>query len=187
MPSPSKDHQPVASHSRRFQFSLRTLFVVSFLFAIVCAGIFNSYNIVRYVALLAVQAFLFYVYLTWWIYGRGYLRTFGIGATLSFLFPWAATGILWIFLPFSLVDSNAFQNLAGEIVGTKFIEDGLAFLWPSILALILLVDSLFTGGTMVLARWLIDRCRRKEDLTAMPIGSTPHVDCGAMDAVAEMR
>lgn len=161
MPQPLDDHVPVKPPCRRFQFSLLTLFLFSLLFGICCAGIFNPYNFVRVLTLLAVQAVLFYVYLTWWIYGRGYLRTFSIGATMSFVFPWAVTGIMWILLPFTFFNSNGISQFETLIGGTATLSDGIAFLWQSILAFILLFDSLFTGGTMVFTRWLIDRSRRK--------------------------
>jgi hypothetical protein len=161
MQNPLADRSPPPSR-RHFQFSLRSLFLFSLVFAVICAGIFNPYVLVRFVTLMAVQGFLFYLYLAWAMYGRGYLQTFGIGAALSFLFPWIAVGILWIFLPFTLIGPPPFQNAIGGILGKNFFADGIAFLWPSILVLILVVDSLFTGGTMVLARWLIDRSRQRE-------------------------
>jgi hypothetical protein len=168
----TSDPQPTPSRPRsRFQFSLRSLLLFTLFFAVFCAGVFNPYNGVRYLTLLAVQAFLFYVYLAWSIYSRGYLQTFGIGAALSFLFPWLATAYLWILLPFAIVGS---ANIGGDLpalFGTASASDGLAYFGPFILSSILLIDSLFTGGTMVFARWLIDR--RRPVAPTLPAAACP--------------
>jgi hypothetical protein len=152
-------HPPVPSSPRPFQFTLRTLFIFSFLFAIVSAGIFCKYDVVRYLTLLVHEMFWFYLFLAWAIYARGYLRTFGIGASISFLFPWIVTGCFWYIFVLLLFQQNAIN-----IFGTKTLEDGLPFFWPSLAAILLIVDSIITGGTMVLARWLIDRSRRQEQI-----------------------
>lgn len=151
-----EDSNSKPSGARPFQFSLRTLFIVSFFFAIFCAGIFSKYDVVRYLTLLVHEMFWFYVFLAWAIYARGYLRTFGIGASISFLFPWLVTGYFWIALVTLLFspDSSIFFQ-------TKSLDDGISFFWPSLAALILVGDGIITGGTMVLARWLIDRSRRE--------------------------
>jgi hypothetical protein len=172
----SSESQPAVAHPRpRFQFSLRSLLIFTLFFAIFCAGVFNPYNGVRYVTLLAVQAFLFYVYLTWSIYSRGYLQTFGIGAALSFLFPWLATAYFWIVLPIAFLSSNNMRQIMPGLLDKKSLGDGLEFLYPCILAFILLIDSLFTGGTMVFARWMMDRRRRQVaptvPATACPLAS----------------
>jgi hypothetical protein len=156
MPTSSDPQSTIAPPRSRFQFSLRSLLLFTLVFAVFCAGVFNPYNGVRYLTLFAVQAFLFYTFLAWSIYSRGYLQTFGIGAALSFLFPWLATAYLWILLPFAIVGS---ANITGDLpalLGTASASDGLAYFGPFILSSILLIDSLFTGGTMVFARWLWD-------------------------------
>jgi hypothetical protein len=159
MPNQQEVSNSTPLHRRHFQFSLRAMFIFSFLFAIFSAGIFSKYDIVRYLALLIHEMFWFYIVLAWAIYGRGYLRTFGIGASISFVFPWAVTGLFWIVGAFGAFDqsSTVFAN-AFQI---KTWEDGLAYFWPCIVAFVIVFDAFFTGGLMVLARWMIDRSREK--------------------------
>lgn len=150
-----------ASNRHRFQFSLRALFLFSFMFTVFCAGIFSSFDLVRYVALLLHETFWFYVVLTWAIYGRGYFRTFGIGASISFVFPWGVTGFFWFVAAFAFLGQSA--EVFGVLFQNKTWEDGLAYFWPSIVAFVIFFDAFFIGGIMVLARWMIDRSRRKAE------------------------
>jgi hypothetical protein len=164
---------PFSSPPSRFQFTLRSLLFFSLATALFFAGIFNNYNFVRYLTLLAIQAFLFYLSLAWAIYGRGYLRTFGIGASLSFAFPWLVTAIIWVLALFeSLSPSSTSMNIV--LWGTKTWEDGIEYYWPSSVALLLLVDAAFTGGSMVFARWLIDRTRRQAE-SPSNVGARPSI------------
>jgi hypothetical protein len=149
------------SNRHRFQFSLRALFLFSFMFTVFCAGIFSTFDPVRYVALLLHETFWFYVVLTWAIYGRGYFRTFGIGASISFVFPWGVTGFLWIFLAVVCIQDSG--TVFSYLFQSKTLEDGLAYFWPSIVAFVIFFDAFFIGGIMVLARWMIDRSRRKAE------------------------
>jgi hypothetical protein len=172
-----EDHASVSDQPRRFQFSLRTLLLLSFLIAIFSAGIFCKYDIVRYLTLLVHEMFWFYLFLSWSIYARGYLRTFGIGASISFLFPWIVTGCFWyVFVILIFQQTTALS----DIFSTKTLEDGILFFWPSLAALLLIVDSIITGGTMVLARWLIDRSRRREH-AELPQAAAPIAgECATM-------
>jgi hypothetical protein len=171
-----EDSKSEPSAARPFQFSLRTLFIVSFLFAIFCAGIFSKYDVVRYLTLLAHETFWFYIFLAWAIYARGYLRTFGIGASISFLFPWLVTAYLWFVCVFYLFYLDSPGNGLSDVFQTKSLEDGISFFWASIAALILVGDGIFTGGTMVLARWLIDRSRREAQAEQPIVGTHREYD-----------
>jgi hypothetical protein len=180
MPKLLENRAPIPAGPQVFQFSLRTLFIFSFLVAVFSAGIFNNYNFVRYLTLLAYETILFYVFLAWAIYARGYLRTFGIGASLSFLFPWLVTGFFWFVIVFGVFDSNAFQKGLMYVFSTNSLEDGFEFFWPSIAALLLIVDSLMTGGAMVLARWMIDRRRQIQAAAAQ--AAPPAISATVVDA-----
>jgi hypothetical protein len=163
-----ENRPPVPFHPRRFQFSLRSLLIVSLLFAIFSAGIFNNYNIVRYLSLLAHETVSFYIFLVWAIYARGYLRTFGIGATLSYLFPWVITLFYWFYMAIASIDQSSTQTQTiVNMFTTKSYTDGFEYFWPSIAALMLIVDAILAGGSMVLARWLIDRSRRQMEKAAV--------------------
>jgi hypothetical protein len=161
--------------SRRFQFSLRTLLIVSVLFAIFFAGIFNNHNFVRYLALMAFETVSFYIFLVWAIYGRGHLRTFGIGATISYLFPWVITLFFWFCIVFSAVNSN--NPFAANLFGTYTYVDRIDYFWPSLAALMLILDAILAGGSMVLARWLIDRSRRQAEKKEFESSSTNQEVC----------
>jgi hypothetical protein len=153
-----KDVPPQSSMRRRFQFSLRTLFIFSFLVALFSAGIFSHYTAVQLwtnlLWLLIYQAIL----LSLAIYGKGYLRTFCIGATVSFTL---------MFIPQFMLISEIFSDLFRSNRVFDFTaessSDGDYFL-PAICIAIEFVGSVIFGGTMVVTRWLIDSSQRQEQV-----------------------
>ena len=159
MPNPLEDHGPKPSHPRHFQFSLRTLFIFSFLVALFSAGIFSHYSAVQLwttlLWLLIYQAIL----LSLAIYGNGYLRTFCIGAMVSFTL---------LSLPQFMLISEIFDNLFRSNKIFDFTAESSSDNWdyylPAISIAIEFVVSVIFGGTMVLTRWLIDRSQRQEQV-----------------------
>ncbi len=80
--------------ARPFQFTLRTMFLVTTVVAVVLAGLSapEDWEWLRYVTVFYVAVAVPIVPVVALIYGRGYVRTFAIGA----LFP--AGAILWVLL-----------------------------------------------------------------------------------------
>jgi hypothetical protein len=161
---------------RRFQFSLRTLFVVSFLFAIFCAGIFSNYDAVRYLTLLVMVLSYPIVLLGLAIYARGFLRSFGIGAAVAFL-PCYLWGGIVVFYALILVQSGATTMPDIDLSKTSSFEDGPEFFMPLIWVVVILLYSALFGFTMVITRWLIERSRTKPvpPLAAPPV-PPPHIE-----------
>ena len=60
--------------------------------------------------------------------------------------------------------------LRERIFRIKTWEDGIAYFWPSIVAFVIVFDAFFTGGLMVLARWMIDRSREKSQVETPKVG-----------------
>jgi hypothetical protein len=168
MNDPLEPSPLVPSSPRRFQFSLRTLFIFSFCFIIFSAGIFSHYDVVRYFTLLVVLMVYPIVMLALAIYAKGYLRSFGIGASLTFLpfflfsgfiFLYAGAGLL-VFAQGGATISPATPADNDSVFGkTSTMEDGIAYFAPCIILLATVFCSSLLGGTMVVTRWLIDRSR----------------------------
>ena len=156
-----EDHPPVPSSPRRFQFTLRTLFIVSFLFAIFCAGIFSSFDGIRALTLLLTLMTYPIVLVALAIYSKGYLRSFGIGASISFL-PFFVLGGVVVFYYILIVLTNGSPAIDLDFTKSSTVEDGLKYWWPSLCVFLLLLYSAVPGGTMVITCWLIDRSRRQE-------------------------
>jgi len=83
MTTPEPDRECVASHPRRLQYTLRTLFALTTAAAIACAVFFTLPPWVSIVAAVCVVISMPAVLTVMLVYGRGYTRTFCIGA----LFP----------------------------------------------------------------------------------------------------
>jgi hypothetical protein len=144
---------------RRFQFSLRSLFLVSFFLALFFAGIFSHFNVVRYSTL----GFFVVVYpsqlLALAIYAQGYVKSFCIGGVVS-LMPVSPSGFV-IILFFCLVYAPSPIDISNfDFSATLTADDSLEFFLPSIYALVLAAISSLAGGTFVVARWLAEQSRR---------------------------
>jgi hypothetical protein len=174
--------RPARVPRRRFQYSLQTLFIVSFLFALFCAGIFSKYDGIRLLTLLLFLITYPMVALSLAIYGRGYLRSFGIGASITF-FPFSIPGIFFLYLAYMGMATGfsvAAPDSPVDLSNTSSLADGVAFLWPSLSAAGVVLFSFILGTTVVLTRWIIDRSRRKQSaaapLTVPPAVPAPHFD-----------
>jgi hypothetical protein len=70
-------------HARPFQFSLRTMFIVTTIVAVWCSGLFAPYAVARLVTLAIWVFSVPIVLVVMVIYARGYMRTFAIGGLLT--------------------------------------------------------------------------------------------------------
>jgi hypothetical protein len=169
---------------RRFQFTLKTLFVISFAFAIYCVCIFSNYDGIRHLTLLLTLLAYPMVLLAFVIYGRGYLRTYCIGAAITF-FPFSVSGIILLYLMLIAIQGG-FGGESIDFTVSHSFEDGFEYLWQAVSVIAMVLLSAIPGSSMLVTRWLIDRSRRKERSAAMPIVKpvvpAPHVDCAVIDA-----
>ena len=177
-----EDRGPQPSRPRRFQFSLRTLFIVSFLFAIYCACIFSNFDGIRFLTLLLTLMAYPIVLLTIAIYAKGYLRSFGIGASIAFI-PFLLLGGILVFYTLFVIfamQQGGSSNIDLDLTKSTSMEAGLEYFWPSLCVLLLLLYSALFGSTMVLTRWLIDRSQRQAQVetprAAPQIVPAPHLD-----------
>ena len=74
-----------APHGRPFQFSLRTMFIVTTMVAVWCGGLFAPYAWARFLTLALWVFTVPVVLLVMVIYARGYMRTFAIGGLVTTL------------------------------------------------------------------------------------------------------
>jgi hypothetical protein len=170
---------------RRFQFSLRTLFLVSFLFAIFCAAIFSNYDGVRYLTFILFLMTYPMVLLSCAIYARGYLRSFAIGAAVTFV-PFSLPGIFFLYFAYMGIVMG-FSGAAPEPIdlsNSSSLSDGIQYLWPSLSVIGIMFLSGIPGMTVVVTRWVIDHSRREDSLVTMPavpsaittVVPTPHIE-----------
>ena len=70
-------------HDHRFQFSLRTMFIVTTVVAVWCSGLFAPYAVARYLTLALWVFTVPMALIVMVIYARGYMRTFAIGGLFT--------------------------------------------------------------------------------------------------------
>jgi hypothetical protein len=147
------DERPVAR--RRFQYSLRTLLLITTLVAIVCSLLIASPSWVRALSILCLIPTIPAVLTIVLVYGRGYMRTFCIGA----LFPsvWITISFGWIFFRFSMdvmsMDGNTLSQLGEPLTATLVVSIALS-----------LVVGLIAIGT----RWWIELPQRRNPPDTSP-------------------
>ena len=181
MNDPLEPSSLVPSSPRRFQFSLRSLFIFSFCFIIFSAGIFSHYDVVRYFTLLVALMTYPIVVLALAIYAKGYLRSFGIGASLTFLPFFLFSGFFFLYASFALLMQGGitFQPDTGSASDSVFgktssMEDGAAYWGPCITCSSPSYAVRLLGGTMVVTRWLIDRSRNTIEANRPAAVPPPH-------------
>jgi hypothetical protein len=154
-PKPARDGQSWTirprNRPRPFQFSLRSIFIVTTLLAVVCSGLFAG-NWVSLIAVILLSGLIPSALIVCMIYGRGYLRTFCIGAMVP------AGDLILIFvygtvtLTPSLADPAAFVSGAMDPQETR--------LYVGIATGIVLGLILLFGLFAILVRWLVERAHR---------------------------
>jgi hypothetical protein len=137
--------------SLRFQFSLSTLFIVTTLVAVSCSLLWTMPNVTATFSLLAVSLALPAVFTTVLIYGRGYRRTFCLGA----LFP-AGAMLVCSNLMVMIHAISAYQN--DTSIWMEFADKVGPYYRPFVGAawvLCILIGLLCVG-----VRWLTERSNR---------------------------
>jgi hypothetical protein len=155
---------PPSARRRRFQYSLRTLFIFSIILALFSAGSFYPEYSVRAITFAVWTIFFTSFLLAMAIYGHGYFRSFCIGAiaSSSLLTP---IGFTYTYYSFLLVWSSA--NDIGNGPSEQTTND-IYFYYPAICIGISLFVSFLGGLTVVLTRWMIDSANRRNQPAAAP-------------------
>jgi len=152
----------VSNEKRRrgcLQFSLRTVLVVMTIAALLCGALFAAPAIVGFLLTGFVLTAMPLVLTIMLIYGRGYLRTFAIGA----LFP----GVIVMLYSYA-----AFASVLDDL------DDALETSWEAGLTMVIytafaaFVLALY-GGTAMLVRWFIERPRREQPVPAQAEPESP--------------
>lgn len=151
--------EPVLPRRRRrplFQYSLRTLFVLTTLVAILCSALFAApwWFSVATLAVLGVLIPLGLIVAI--IYARGYLRTFCIGALFPAVPALLVSLYLWTMVYVSIFGVN-FSDLVSGHDGDEY-RLRLAIALGVALALIA-----FCGLFAMLVRWLVEPRAKKRD------------------------
>ncbi|NQU25180.1 MAG: hypothetical protein HQ567_28160 [Candidatus Nealsonbacteria bacterium] len=150
-----EDPPTAAPRGGLFRFSLLALLIFTAVNAATCSLLFASPGWVRFCSIM-IFAFAFStVWVAAMVYGRGYLRTFAIGALCS-----AAAGTLFAafflaYMSLGLMTSNypsSWDSWAEEFEHLKFE--------PALATLIFFGLNIFTGLLGVTTRWLIESSRR---------------------------
>jgi hypothetical protein len=123
------------------QFSLRAILVLMTFSALACGLLFAAPAQVSILAVFFVLSLAPIVLTVWVVYGRGYFRTFAIGA----LFPGTLVLLYSYIIPFALFD----MDIGDDSVMTRLAI--LAYLVGG-----LIVFCIY-GSVAMLARWLVER------------------------------
>lgn len=140
--------EPLATEprGRPFQFTLRTMFIVTTVVAIVCAGLSWPTSSVQLMTTLYLAVTVPMVITVAMIYGRGYVRTFSIGA----MFP--AGLALWYALVFTLFLRSPFQpNDPDTLRWTLMV-------WTSVATALIILGGLIAMGV----RWMVESPQRPQ-------------------------
>ena len=137
--------QPPPERPRRLQFGLSTMLLITTVTAILCSLVFS---VPFYIALPLMLFMTVAVPPAVWtmviIYGRGYQRTFGIGA----MFPAGARMLLGVMFYWELPFSRGWPNGGGdEEITVRLVVCGL---WLS---------SLLVGVICAGVRWIVEKRR----------------------------
>jgi hypothetical protein len=132
---------------RPFQYSLRTLFIITTVLAILCAGLFAVPHWLRLVTAAICLFFIPLILVPCILYCRGYRRTFFIGA-LIVVGPLVLVEMFLVYTSvFSLLFYDSDPGVSPYIPGIVFF--GILFL------------SLIAGLTTLFVRWIIESAQRK--------------------------
>jgi hypothetical protein len=145
---------------RRFQYSLRTLFIVSFVFAFFFAGVFCKYDAIRNMTSILASVLYSCILLSFAIYCPGYLRSFAIGALFSLSFLMFPAFPDEVYMRLDTVPSYGLDERF-DFTKVSAMEAGLHFFVPSLIFLGIFVYSCFAGTAMVVTRWLIESSQRQ--------------------------
>ncbi len=143
---------------RPFQFSLRTMFIVTAVVALICGGLFAPLQFVAFGTMAALAILIPMALTIAIVYARGYLRTFCVGA----MFP-AGTVLLpllmenGLYLPLSALSSTDPLDQEGRVAVAIYVALYLAFI-------------VLCGLVAIGVRWMIEspqRCRTRTTSTGL--------------------
>ena len=139
-----------------FQFTLRTMFIVTTVVAVLCSGLFAAPGWARLLTVACWAIALPAVMATVTIYGRGYLRSFGIGGLFAMgpLLFWDLIAGYYILVVFgSLSDWSSLTDLDKD--------DGFRYV-PGIFVACYTAFSILLGLVVVGVRWMIESSQRPQ-------------------------
>lgn len=132
---------------RPFQYSLRTLFIITTVLAILCAGLFATPDWIRWIIAALCLFFIPVIFISSVIYCRGYMRTFFIGALIT-VGPLVAVKVYFSFwFIISFFESSS--------------DSGFAPFMPGMIFFGIIILSMIAGLTAMLVRWIIESAQRK--------------------------
>jgi hypothetical protein len=134
-----------------FQFSLRTMFVVTVVVALLCSGVFSPWEWLQSLTQFYLAVGIPMSTVVALIYSRGYARTFWIGA----VFPAS------VFLLATLSDNEPFKvlkNITPDLGGSD--DPDLTRFVLGLSILIALAIVMLTGLTAVCVRWMVESPQR---------------------------
>jgi hypothetical protein len=145
---------------RPFQYSLRSMFIVTTVVAVLCSALFASPGWCRLLTALLWSFVYPPILLTIVIYGRDYVRTFCIGAfsVISSLFVGSSCYLIIIAVFYGASSTEIESNWSDFVKSCESLGYG-----PAIFVFGTLLLSFLVGLVMVLTRWLIERTRRIEE------------------------
>jgi hypothetical protein len=153
MITPNGEPRATEPRGRPFQFSLRTMFIVTTVVAVLCSGLFAAPGWARILTLLCWASALPAVMAAITIYGRGYLRTFGIGGLFS-------TGPL-LFLNL-LVAYYIPATFISPSVWSSLTENDKTRYYAGIFVACYTAFSILLGLVVVGVRWMIESSQRPQ-------------------------
>ncbi len=167
------DGRPPGVPPRPFQFTLRTMFIVTTVVAVLCSLLIACPPAVR-----VIGGFLFLLiypvaFATVAIYGRSYARTFAIGGVL------ALSGLT--VAGYSLTTSlNALLTRRLYVPSTSDPWLEYQFM-PAIIVGVAILTSTLAGLTAVITRWIVERKQRAADRDYRPLPSQAATEAVAGD------
>jgi hypothetical protein len=151
--------------NRPFQFSLRTLFVVVTIVAVLCSGLLASPPWGRKLTLAFLALTSPVVFIALVIYGRGYLRAFAIGGVIA-LAPLAVT-----------IASYGLEMFAGMFTGDGMLDalsqDSGSGYWEATVVAAYTGITILFGLLVMSVRWMLQPPEQPH-ASRSPI-SPPHV------------
>jgi hypothetical protein len=165
----SLDHARIDAECRTkpFQFSLRTMFILTTVVAIVCGGMFAPWDWLQYLTLFFLGVTIPMTIVVALIYSRGYARTFWIGA----IFP---AGVILLFdviegSPLALFTRSV---SGGAYSGGTYNDPFLVRLMIGVSIFAAIVMILLSGLIAVGVRWMVESSRQERKPLA-PAGRSP--------------
>ena len=142
---------------RPFQYSLRIIFAVTTLLAIACSLLLASPGWVRMLTAVGFVYALPAILIVLVIHGRGYLRTFVIGALSAAGMPCLVVGTY-----------SLYTFIALAVEGWSMLGDLDVGYYPAIGIAILCMVSFAVGLLAMGTRWLVEAPRRQELAPSLP-------------------